>query len=227
MKVLDLFSGIGGFSLGLERAGFSTVAFCEIDPFCQKVLKKHWPDVPIYTDIKEFRGDEIRADVICGGFPCQPFSTASRGRRTAIDLWPEMARIIRENKPRIVIAENVAINPINTAKHFLESLGYRVTTKNISAHDAGADHERVRWWLIAHPYDESEFLRTLDAKVAMLPELCQGVWGWENFARAIRVSYGVPGGMDRTKSDRIRSLGNTVVPQIPEIIGRAIMEAEA
>jgi DNA (cytosine-5)-methyltransferase 1 len=110
LKVLDLFSGIGGFSLGLERTGgFETVAFCEIDPFCQKVLKKHWPDVPIYNDVRTLEHDGP-VDVITGGFPCQPFSTA--GKRKGADddrhLWPAMLSLIEKQKPSWVIGENVA-----------------------------------------------------------------------------------------------------------------------
>ncbi len=110
MKVLDLFSGIGGFSLGLERAGMETVAFCEIDPFCREVLKKHWPAVPIHEDIRELKGGQIAADIICGGFPCQPFSVAGKQRGEEDDrhLWPEMLRVIEEVRPRWVIGENVA-----------------------------------------------------------------------------------------------------------------------
>ena len=102
MKVLDLFSGIGGFSVGLERAGFETVAFCEIEEYPRAVLKKHWPDVPIYGDIKELTATKLRADgivpeLICGGFPCQPFSVAGRqrGQQDERHLWPEMYRLIR------------------------------------------------------------------------------------------------------------------------------------
>src|ERR1700753_2144421 len=111
MRVLDLFSGIGGFSLGLERAGHQTVAFCEIDPFCRKVLKKHWPDVPIHEDITMLDGKQYagRVDIICGGFPCQDLSAA--GKRTGIEgkrsgLWSHYARIISEIRPKYVIVEN-------------------------------------------------------------------------------------------------------------------------
>ena len=111
-RVLDLFSGIGGFSLGLERAGMQTVAFCEIEPYCQAVLKKHWPDVPIHDDIRTLTVPRGTADVVCGGFPCQPFSSASRGRLNGRDddryLWPEMLRVVRECQPSWVIGENVA-----------------------------------------------------------------------------------------------------------------------
>src|SRR5574343_241000 len=109
MRVLDLFSGIGGFSLGLERTGgFKTIGFCEIDPFCQKVLKKHWPGVPIYDDVRTLTG--ITADVISAGFPCQDISSAGRmagigGDRSG--LWKEGARIVCEIRPRYLLVENV------------------------------------------------------------------------------------------------------------------------
>ena len=111
MRVLDLFSGIGGFSLGLERAGMETVAFCEIEEFPRKVLAKHWPGVPIHKDIRDLKGDAIGpVDLICGGYPCQPFSTAGkrRGKEDDRHLWPEYLRLIREIRPTWVIGENVA-----------------------------------------------------------------------------------------------------------------------
>ena len=110
LTVGSLFSGIGGFDLGLERAGFQIKWQCEIDSFCLKVLQKHWPDVPKYGDIRQLTGDELgTVDVVVGGFPCQPFSSAGQRRGTADDryLWPEMLRIISEIKPRWIIGENV------------------------------------------------------------------------------------------------------------------------
>jgi DNA (cytosine-5)-methyltransferase 1 len=104
VRVLNLFSGIGGFSLGLERAAIKTVAFCENHPFARRVLLKHWPDVPIYDDVQNLEPNGIAVDVVCGGFPCQPFSTASRGRRVAADLWPDMLQVIRAFEPTIAIA---------------------------------------------------------------------------------------------------------------------------
>src|SRR5690242_16109830 len=116
MNVLDLFSGIGGFSLGLERAGFKTVAFCEIEAHARAVLAKHWPHVPRYDDVRTLTADRLRADgisvdVICGGFPCQDLSSAGRqagirGERSG--LWGQYARLIGELRPRYVIVENVA-----------------------------------------------------------------------------------------------------------------------
>lgn len=101
LRVLDLFSGIGGFSLGLERTGgFETVAFCEIDPYCRKVLKKHWPNVPCFEDVTKLKGEDIDGpvDVITGGFPCQPFSHAGKRRGAEDDrhLWPEVDRLLDE-----------------------------------------------------------------------------------------------------------------------------------
>ena len=117
LKVIDLFAGIGGFSLGLENAGgFETTAFVENDINAQNVLRKHWPTTPIFSDIKEFNRNSFEyADVIVGGFPCQPFSTASAGKRVAEDLWPEMRRVVSEYRPSIVIAENVTKEAIEIA----------------------------------------------------------------------------------------------------------------
>lgn len=226
MRVLDLFSGIGGFSLGLERTGgFKTVAFCEIEEFPRKVLAKHWPEVPIYHDVRELTAERLAADgiavdVITGGFPCQRFSSAARGRNNAPDLWPEMARLAREIKPRYVIAENVKRAPVERAAAHFTELGMQCDAVCIPANEVGADTERVRWWAIAHPHDQSEFSRALDAEVAELPSLFAGVWGSENYKSAICLSDGV--------SDHVGAVaafGNAVVPQIPEIIGRAILEA--
>jgi DNA (cytosine-5)-methyltransferase 1 len=221
-RVLDLFSGIGGFTLGLERTGgFKTVAFCEIDPFCRRVLAKHWPDVPCFEDVTTLRGEDVGpVDVICGGFPCQPFSTASRGQRVAIDRWPDMLRLVGELRPRYVLAENVQEAAITDAAGNLETIGYRADIRRVSASDAGADHQRNRWWVCAHTDEKSELRCAIDAEVAKLPALCAGLWGHGNYARAVRVLDGIP---DRV--DRLHALGNAVVPQIPELIGNAILAA--
>ncbi|MTH96558.1 DNA cytosine methyltransferase [Roseibium sp. RKSG952] len=222
LRVLSLFAGIGGFDLGLERAGgFETVEFCEIEPFQRAVLAKHWPHVSCHADIKTMNAP-VPADVVCGGFPCQPFSTASRGRRVAPDLWPEMMRIITQAQPEYAILENVSEQAIEQAANDLRSFGFNVTTRNISGNDCGAPHERRRWWAVAHPHEESEFQRALDAEVAKLPELCAGLWSAEAYAGALRVSYGVP-----HRVHRVEALGNAVIPQIPQVIGAAILKARA
>ena len=165
LKILDLFSGLGGFSLGLERTGrYKTVAFCEIDKYCTLLLQKHWKGVKIYNDVKKitkegFEADGIESpDIITGGFPCQPFSVAGKQKGTNDDrhLWPEMFRIIKAFKPRFVIGENVpGIVNIQDGVVFetvctdLESQGYEVQPFNIPAAAVGAPHQRKRIWIIA------------------------------------------------------------------------------
>ena len=165
MKVLDLFSGIGGFSYGLEKLGFKTVAFCEIDKFCKLLLQKHWKGIKIYDDVKEITKRQLEADgielpeIITGGFPCQPFSVAGKQRGTDDNrhLWPQMFRIIRELAPRWVIGENVRglVNiqdgmVFETVCTDLEGEGYEVRAFNIPAAGVGAPHRRERIWIIAN-----------------------------------------------------------------------------
>lgn len=162
LRVLDLFSGIGGFSLGLERTGgFETVAFCEIEEFPRKVLAKHWPNVPCYPDIRQLSADTlirdgIAVDVICGGFPCQDISSA--GKRAGLDgprsgLWFEYARIIGELRPQFVIVENVAEllgNGMGDVLGSLATLGYDAEWEDIPASAVGAYHDRRRIWILAY-----------------------------------------------------------------------------
>ena len=160
LKVLDLFSGIGGFSLGLHSTGiFDTVKFVEIDKFCQKVLNKNFPGIPIEEDIKNVKGQEFEADVITGGFPCQPFSVAGKQKGTNDNryLWPEMLRLIKEIKPEFVIGENVQglINLQNgmvlrQVQDDLESEGFEVQCFLIPASGLGAWHKRNRVWIMGH-----------------------------------------------------------------------------
>lgn len=220
MRVLDLFSGIGGFSLGLERAGMKTVAFCEIDPFCRRVLRKHWPEVPIHNDIRNLDGREYGPDIICGGYPCQPFSTASRGRRVAPDFWPNMLAVIERCRPQYVLCENVSERAQHRAAANLRGLGYRTDLRRISGDDLGADHTRNRWWACAYSDKESELFRAVDDEVAKLPALCRGVWCAENYTGALRVPDGLP-----NRLDRCGALGNAVFPQIPEAYGRALLRS--
>lgn len=159
LSVLDLFSGIGGFSVGLESTDkFKTVAFCEQDKFCQKVLQKHWKDIPIHEDIKKLDGTKIKADVVVGGFPCQSFSIAGKqkGKDDERYLWDEMFRVIKEVNPRWIIGENVQnLTNISNGEilqgiyNDLESQGYEVQTFNISASSQGAWHKRSRVWIVA------------------------------------------------------------------------------
>ena len=160
LRTLDLFSGIGGFSLGLESTGFfETIGFVEKDKFCQKVLKKHWSNINIEEDIRNVKGERYAADVVTGGFPCQPFSVAGKRKSTADDryLWDEMLRVIRETKPRWVIGENVeGIVNINEGMvlrqvlNDLENEGFKSQCIIIPASGIGAWHQRKRIWIMAY-----------------------------------------------------------------------------
>lgn len=259
LKVLDLFSGIGGFSLGLDRAGMHTRAFCEIDPYFQKILHKHWPDVPIFQDIHTLNYEKFPCsiDVISGGFPCQPFSVAGK-RRGAQDnraLWPQMFRIIKEYKPKWIIAENVTgfINmELQQMLSDLESENYTTENYIIPACAVDASHRRDRLFVIAHNNryglrNESEHELMCEKKTKLTnngktqfmantnmpwqlqpPQKRHKIWDrasdccrWEPEPRVDRVANGVP-----HRVDRLRGLGNAVVPQIVEIIGRAIIDRE-
>ena len=291
LKVLDLFSGIGGFSLGLERTGgFETVAFCEQDDFCQQVLAKHWPGIPIFDDIRKLTADAIGSvDVITGGYPCQPFSQAGQRRGAEDDrhLWPEMYRLVASIRPRWVIAENVAGHismGLDEVLSDLEGEGYATWPLVIPACAVGAPHRRDRVWIVANcnsvsgPFggddkanaeesgcgrnnggrsgddDIGQFNAEQDVLMAhgsggdaqmrsikgvngtigtkscdehaggCRPHDRTGVKGkaeWLPEPAVGRVAHGVP-----RRVDRLKSLGNTVVPQIPEMIGNAILEAE-
>ena len=165
MKVLDLFSGIGGFSVGLERAGFKTVAFCEIDKYCRLVLKRHWKDIKIYCDVREITKRQLEEDgcelpeVITGGVPCQPFSVAGKQKGTDDNrhLWPEMFRVIQDFSPKWIIIENVRglINiqdgVVFERMHLdLANEGYEAQSFIIPAAGVGAPHRRDRVWIVAN-----------------------------------------------------------------------------
>ena len=159
LKVLDLFSGIGGFSLGLESTGyFETVAFCEKDEFCKKVLQKHWSNLKIYDEVRSLHDTKIQADVVTGGFPCQAFSQAGlqKGRTDDRWLWNEMFDVIKQVKPRWVIGENVQgiINieegmVLRQVQNDLDSEGFKVQCFIIPASGIGAWHNRNRVWILA------------------------------------------------------------------------------
>jgi len=170
MNVLDLFSGIGGFSLGLEWASpeFKTIAFCEIDPYAQKVLKKHWPEVPIYGDISKINNVDVDklvgVDLLCAGFPCQDISVAGKqkglkdekGNQTRSGLFFEIIRIAELCKPRWIVLENVAAllsRPewIGAIFGSLAEIGYDAEWEIIRASDMGAPHKRARIWIVAYP----------------------------------------------------------------------------
>lgn len=270
LRVLDLFSGIGGFSLGLERTGgFKTVAFCEIEDYPRRVLAKHWPEVPIYHDVRELTADTLRrdgiaVDVICGGFPCQDISVAGNG--AGIDgersgLWREYARLIGELRPEYVLVENVAAllgRGLERVLGDLATIGYDAEWHCIPASAVGAPHRRDRIWIVANPVRDSirdkqrwrngargtvsrvprnhgEEGHVADAyargcAVRRKPEAfsnrlldgndVRGCAPWKPESGVRRVADGVP-----NRAHRISALGNAVVPQIPELIGRAILSS--
>jgi DNA (cytosine-5)-methyltransferase 1 len=167
LKLLDLFSGIGGFSLGLESTGyFQTIAFVEKDKFCRQVLQKNFNNIPIEEDIRNVRGSNYAADVITGGFPCQPFSVAGKRKGTADDryLWDETIRVVAECKPRWFIGENVEglININNgmvlrQVQTDLEEQGFQVQCIVIPASGIGAWHQRKRIWIVAYSHNNGSY----------------------------------------------------------------------
>lgn len=270
LRILDLFSGIGGFSLGLERAGMRTVAFCEIDKKAQKVLRKHWPDVPIYDNVqtlsaKGLADDGIAVDVICEGFPCQDISLAGKGAGLEGErsgLWWEFHRIIKEITPQWVIIENVSAlrnRGLDQVLRSLSQIGYDAVWHCIPASAVGAPHRRDRIWIVAYPASKglsrwgqseqhsgsqeggaglvNEFERRSQTLADTIGPRLQGIerqgqaeaqrqsggylaecsW-WATEPDVGRVAHGVPG-----RVDRLKQLGNAVVPQIPEWIGRQIV----
>jgi len=162
LKILDTFAGIGGFSYAAEQlvGGFTTTQFIEINPYCQKILKKHWPHVPIHDDIKTFTAKSGEFDIITGGFPCQDISVAGLQagitKETRSGLFFELMRVIRMVRPKYIVLENVAAilnRGLDIVLRELSQAGYDAEWAVISASSVGACHQRSRWWLIAYPND--------------------------------------------------------------------------
>lgn len=282
MNTMDIFSGIGGFSLGLERTGgFKTVAFGEIDVHCHKVLKKHWPEVPIFKDVSKLKYDLTeKIDVICGGFPCTDISVAGKqkglkdekGNATRSGLWFEYARIIGEIRPRYVIIENVAALRGNGLVRVLQDLwaiGYDAEWEIISAASVGAPHLRERIWIVAYPNSTrlersnvSSSSSTNQKKTfanngptckrrenlasdsddfrfwpTFASEKEKSEWWtettlelrsrWEIMPNSSGVDNGLSGELEQNRKQRIKQLGNSIVPAIAEIIGKQILNHEA
>jgi DNA (cytosine-5)-methyltransferase 1 len=224
LRVLDLFSGVGGFSLGLERTRFfQTAAFCEADHKARQVLAKHWPNVPCFHDVSTLTADQLRkenihVDVITGGFPCQDISTAGKG--AGLD----------EIRPQWVIVENVSAlrsNGLGTILRGLAEIGYDAEWHCVPASAIGAPHQRDRIWIIAYPnklgtqvppQGEQPAKQVLggEGEAWRTPA---GTW-WSVEPCVGRVADGVPG-----RVDRLKQLGNAIVPQMAEIIGHHIARA--
>lgn len=219
----SLFSGIGGLELGLERAGFGPVIWqAENNPFCLKVLERHWPRVRRYNTVEEIDEKTETPFLICAGFPCQPWSVAGKkkGKLDVNNLWPDTIRIIRLLRSPIVVLENVPAilaNPyFGRILGDLAESGYHAKWDCIPASAVGAHHRRDRLFIVA--YSEVE---RLERGRKRLPRQ-SGRWNTESGIR--RVANGIPYRVDRIK-DRIKALGNAVVPQVSEYIGEMIMNS--
>ena len=274
----SLFAGIGGFDLGFERAGMQCKWQVEIDPYCQKVLAKHWPNVRRHDDVRTFpppawvqceccdnflctwHGGHAhdcpetecpelevwdgewgmnpyeeahpnwKVDVICGGFPCQPISNAGKrlGDSDERCLWPEFARVIRELRPRYAVLENVGaltVRGLRSVVGGLCSIGFDAEWTVLPASAFGAAHRRERLFIIAHATGDGLEGRNTAAGISKAPTApLDNVRDWPELSEpfGIRSRDGIPDYVDR-----IRGLGNAVVPQIAEWIGRRIVEAHA
>lgn len=242
MNVLSLFAGIGGLELGLERAGMTTVGQVEIDPYCRRVLAKHWPEVPRHDDVRTagewWAGDvRPRVDLVCGGFPCQPFSTAGLQKGTTDERWgwPWMSNVVRAVRPRYVVVENVAAL-LDDAVAFgwlladLAALRFHAEWAVLHASDFGALHRRARLFLVAYPAISNESDQGPTASSSRQPLWHEPRGGglspdgrarWLPEPEMDRVAHGIP---SRVVRDPLHALGNAVVPQVSEHIGRLIMD---
>lgn len=231
MKMLSLFSGVGGIDLAAEWAGIETVAFCEIQPFCQNVLKSHWPNVPIYEDVKKLNKESLNnagidgIDIVAGGFPCQPFSVAGKQQGINDDryLWPEMLRVINEIRPTWVIGENVenAVRIVlDDIIDSLEGIGYKTQTFVVSAYCTGAYFDGKRTFIVATANDRSAAMRR-NTQFSTNDQVAG--WGGNNRRRTSKFNpgqrrpiesrpYGVVNGIPN-RVDRLNAMGNAVRPQ--------------
>jgi len=266
MTVGSLFSGIGGFELGLERTGgFKTVWQCEIDPFCQKILEKHWPNVKRFTDIKKMGIEERipHVNVICGGFPCQPVSCAGKrkGKEDARWLWPEFCRVVRSVRPEWVLIENVpGLLSADSGRLFagilrdLSESGYNAEWNIVSAASVGAPHRRERIFVMAHTdgwnvethgktgtsgqihiAGENQLaacrknvnvtnpvlnrLENLKQTGTTSGPIDRNADWWSVEPNVGRVAHGIP-----SRVDRLRALGNAIVPQCAQFVGQCLLD---
>jgi DNA (cytosine-5)-methyltransferase 1 len=246
VNVLDLFSGIGGFSLGLERAGMRTIAFCEIDAFKRSVLARHWPDVCCHDDVRSLASTALpHVDVIAGGFPCQNVSIAAavHGGDSGLDgeqsgLWSEYFRLIKEIRPKFAIIENVdrlAGHGLDRVLRSLAAIRYDAQWDTLPGWLVGVPQARPRIWIVAYPAGKR--MEGLFARVRALADGSRWPGGPAHLLdiadAAIIGSDRFPQpllrGMDDRPTnwvDRVHACGDAVIPQIPEAIGRAILAAD-
>lgn len=226
MIVGGLFSGIGGIERGLELAGMRVVWHAENDAYCQRVLRRHWPDVPCFPNVQAV-GSFDRCDVLAGGFPCQHVSqAAARTYRAAGWLWPEFARVIEDVRPRWVIIENTeglryANRGLSDVLYNLARLGFDAEWRVVRASEFGAPHKRARVWVVAHSYAHREPIGSLDDETPILSQPFFAIPTWR-VVPDLRVAHGVP---DRIL--RRERVGNAVTPTVAEWVGRCVMNADA
>lgn len=238
LRIGSLFSGIGGLELGLERAGLGpTVWQVENDDYCQRVLSKHWPDAARYGDVRGVDWSQVDAvDVVCAGFPCQPFSSA--GKRTGVAderwMWPEVERCLRVVRPRWVVLENVPAL-LRDADAFglvladLAAHGFDAEWSVLSACAVGAPHVRERLFVVAHADcgDGSARLGVGDARPRPLPGRDDHACAWRDRVNGSLEAAGGDGReVDGVPRWMVSALGNAVVPQVAEFVGRRILEAD-
>lgn len=241
LTLLDTFAGIGGFSYAAERllGGITTQQFVEINPFCQRVLRRHWPEVPIHDDIRSFTAAAGAFDIITGGFPCQDISNAGRGAGLSGErsgLWWELLRVIRMVGPRYVVLENVAAitgRGLGDVLGSLAAAGYDVEWACVRASDLGACHRRDRWWAVAHrcgqhlqgcgPQGQPLFAASGEEGGALWRHQrgCTLSPDWSTYASEPLLLRGDDGLSNRIH--RLKALGNAVVPQVAAIpLGRVL-----
>ncbi|MDO3687353.1 DNA cytosine methyltransferase [Micromonospora sp. C28ISP2-4] len=236
LNVVELFAGIGGLSLGLQRAGMRIVGHVEINPFCRAVLRKHWPEVPCHDDVRTAAAwwnsrPRPCVDVVAGGYPCQGESLAGhrRGEEDPRWLWPAMADVVHALRPRYVIGENVLghrTRGLSRVLADLADLGYTARAGVVRACEMGAPHPRARLFVLAHTQSSRRPPRCLEPGWAGPTPRDQedrrehsGPDRWAAEPGVDRVAYGLP---DRV--DRLTALGNAVVPAVAEHIGRIILD---
>ena len=239
MLMLSLFSGIGGIDLAAEQAGVRTVGFCEINTFCKKVLKQHWPDVPIFPDVTKITKEVLenakiqKVDIIAGGFPCQPFSTAGnrKGAEDNRNLWPDMLRLVDELRPRWLVGENVngfIDLGLDTLLASLENKDYTAITFNIPACSVKAPHRRYRVFVVAYSngdgWTDDMSRRAIKGRVKVKKGSAR-TWNGRLLDKPgiCRVVDGLPEKLDKA---RLKALGNAVVPAQIYPIFKAIMDIE-
>lgn len=232
MSIGSLFSGIGGLELGLERAGLGSVVWqAESNPYCQRVLAKHWPEARLYGDVKDINTEATRTEIICGGFPCQDISVASRGRGGGIEgqhsgLWREIPRVADALRPQWIVVENVDIAAwgrwVPLMRGALHEIGYPSMPIRLPALHCGAPFRGSRVFLVAKTNSHGQSDGSLHAQMAELPKLARPVrkdWGRPS-SRAMGVADGLP-----NRTHRLEAVGNAVVPACAEVIGHMILQS--